>query len=201
MYLETWKWNIVQNVIINGNFYILFSVKLYMQNQGTIELINWNFSHITTLSKIFKEDNYIYNSDDYLPNTYEQTHIEEWIYKIKTKSKNSKHFAIQKNNELVGGVSISFKTKEWNINAEISYFVSKEHRNKGIMTRAIAKAIEYVFETHPEVIRIIALTYESNKAAQKPLEKNNFELEATLKEFLSHDEKLVNCCIYTLKRS
>jgi len=170
-----------------------------MQSNGTIELTNWNFTHITMLSEIFKEDNYLSNSEDFIPNAYEQSHIEEWIYKIKTKSRNCKHFAIQKNGILVGGLSISFKNKEWKINAEISYFVGKQHRNKGIITRAIAKAVEYVKEKHTEIIRIIALTYEDNKAAQKPLLKNEFTLLATLPNFLIHNEKLKNCCIYSLE--
>ena len=170
-----------------------------MINNGTIELTNWNFSHITTLSEIFKEHNYLSNSEDYLPNAYEQSHIEEWIYKIKTKSRDCKHFAIQKEGILVGGLSLSFKNKEWKINAEISYFVDKKYRNKGIITRAITKAIEFVQINYPDIKRIIALTYEDNKAAQKPLIKNDFLLLATLPNFLIHEEKLKNCCIYSLE--
>ena len=172
-----------------------------MNNYGTIELTNWNFSHINSLSKIFKEDNYLSNSEDFIPNDYEQSHIEEWIYKIKTKSRNCKHFAIQKNGILVGGLSISFKSKEWKINAEISYFIDKKYRNKGIITRAITKAIDFVVAQHPEILRIIALTYENHKAAQKPLEKNGFSLLATLPNFLIHNEKLQNCNIYSLELS
>ena len=166
-----------------------------------IELTNWNFSHINTLSEIFKEDNYLCNSLDYLPNSYERTHIEEWFYRIKTKSRNAKHFAIQKNGELAGGVSISFKQNEWSINCEISYFVGKKYRNRGISTRAIAKTTNYIFENHPEIIRIIALTYEDHLPARKPLEKNGFILESTLNNFLMHNNKLKNCCIYTLMRT
>lgn len=169
-----------------------------MQNNGTIELTSWNFSHITTLSEIFREDNYLSNSEDFIPSKYEQSHIEEWIYKIKTKSRNCKHFAIQKDGILVGGLSISFKNKEWRLNAEISYFVSQQYRNLGIITRAISKAIDYIKICHPEIMRIIALTYDDNRAAQKPLEKNNFTLLATLPKFLIHNDKLKNCNIYSL---
>ena len=171
------------------------------KNTLDITLVGWNFSHINQLSSIFKDEKYLYNCDDYLPNHYEQSHVEEWIHKIITKSKDTKHFAILKNNIVAGGINISFKQGIWKLNAEISYFVAKEFRNKGVVTQAIKQVITYIFDNYSNIKRIIALTYNDNIAARKPLEKNHFIHEATLNDYLIKDDTIKDCYIYSLLRT
>lgn len=165
-----------------------------------IELTNWKFSYISKLSEIFNDENMLYNSEDYLPNLYEKAHAENWVHRIITKSKNAKHFAILKDQQLAGGINISLKQNMWKLNAEITYFVAKEFRNKGVVTEAIRQTSSFIFNTYSQIIRIIALTNEDNIAAKKPLLKNGFTLEATLSNFLFQNDKLKNCCVYALKK-
>ncbi len=168
---------------------------------NNIELQNWRFGYLDRLSEIFQSQSYLSNCDDYLPNRLERNRLEDWIHRIKTKSKGTKYFAIVNENEVIGGLNISFKQRAWHNNAEIGYFVSEQYWKSGAVTSALHQGLEYVFSNYSKVNRIIAQSYEGEKETQYPLVNNGFSHDATLPNYILKDDELIDCHIFSLLRT
>ena len=89
--------------------------------------------------------------------------------------------AICINNEAVGGIGIIHQSDIHSKSAEIGYWLSEMHWNKGIMTDAIKTLTDYSF-SNLGFIRIYAGLFETNKASARVLLKAGFELEAVHKQ-------------------
>jgi len=98
-------------------------------------------------------------------------------------------FAIQYEGKYVGNVGIHIGEDVYRKTAEIGYFLSEEHWNKGIMSKVVKMITEYAFNKF-DIIKIYAGVFEFNKASQRVLEKCGYKLEAILKKSIIKDEKI-----------
>jgi len=93
--------------------------------------------------------------------------------------KTNLRFAIQLKgqNKLVGEIGLynNFKDK----NCEISYWIGKEYRGKGICSESISLILNFAFN-ELKMNKIIARTIEYNIISKKLLEKHGFKLEGVL---------------------
>lgn len=123
--------------------------------------------------------------------------IEGWddgIYKrLAIELKNDDEFS------LVGMLTI-FKINENCKSAEIGYILNRKFWNKGIMSEALAAAVEYAFETLG-LNRLEADIDPANKASATLLLKNNFKLEGFLREKWIVDGVKSDSEIYGLLRA
>lgn len=108
--------------------------------------------------------------------------------------------AICIDNEAVGGIAVIYKTDVYRRSAEIGYWLSEKHWNKGIMTDAIKTLVQHTF-SNTEIIRIYAGTYESNIGSAKVLEKAGFKLEAIHKSAIFKNAKLMNEYLYAILKT
>ena len=83
----------------------------------------------------------------------------------------------------------------YNRNAEIGYWVWKEYWNKGYATEAIKLMLDFGFKDLG-LICIWAEVFESNKASQRVLEKNGFELGGKIEKIFYCEGKWENSLIY-----
>ncbi|MBK7287173.1 MAG: GNAT family N-acetyltransferase [Flavobacteriales bacterium] len=86
-------------------------------------------------------------------------------------------------------------------NAELGYWIAKEHRGKGIMTDAIRQATARAFELLPAIHRVFARPYGRNTASQRVLEKAGFTLEVRLVGTFLKNGRVEDELIYAVRRS
>lgn len=90
----------------------------------------------------------------------------------------------------------------WNINAdrseaEIGYELDPEYHGKGLMREAMAKVIEYGFQTASFKV-ITAYTNVDNHSSIKLLERTSFNIDQNLTNKHKNDEEYSNLLVYSL---
>lgn len=108
--------------------------------------------------------------------------------------------AIAVDGNAVGAVGIHPKDDVYRCNAELGYWIGAPFRGKGIMTNAIQQATARAFLILPEITRIFARPFGSNKASQRVLEKAGFILEARLAQTFVKNGILQDELIYAVRR-
>jgi RimJ/RimL family protein N-acetyltransferase len=133
---------------------------------------------------------------DGFPFPYTLDDANEWLGKVMADNKNIL-LAIEINNEAVGGIGILPFSDVYRKSAEIGYWLSENHWNKGIVTEAITKLVNHVF-SYSGLIRISACIFERNKASMRVLEKAGFQLEGIHKKAVFKNDELVDEYVYAL---
>ena len=108
-------------------------------------------------------------------------------------------FAIEVDGEAVGGIGIHPKTDIHEKNAEIGYWLAEPFWGNGIVSKSIKQMVNFAFRTY-NIDRVYALTFGTNKSSQIVLEKNNFTLEAKLKNVVFKNNKFIDEYIYGIRR-
>ncbi len=79
---------------------------------------------------------------------------------------------------------------------EISYFIDRDHLNRGYATRAIREMIQYIF-SKTDVEKVYCRIDPGNKASIRVAEKSGFQLEGQLKkEFRTGDGDIIDILYY-----
>lgn len=117
---------------------------------------------------------------DVFPHPYSLSHAREYI-QITLKDTHLQSWGIFENNILTGVISLTLQNDIYRHSAEIGFWLGSAFRQRGIMTEAIALACQYAFSQLP-IVRIFAHVFEHNKASQKALLKNDFEIEGIRKK-------------------
>lgn len=107
--------------------------------------------------------------------------------------------AVKVDGKIVGCIAAFFESGMYCKNAEISYWLNREYRGKGIMPQALKMFTNYVF-TKFDIHRIWARPFENNKASQRVLEKTGFVYEGLLKENVFKNNQYINSKVYALIR-
>ena len=115
----------------------------------------------------------------------------------KLKNKNEINFAIELNNNVVGGIGLMHITR--NHKAEIGYWLGRKYWDKGIITEAIKIILDYAFN-QLKLRRVYAKVFIKNKPSVRVLEKNDFKLEGILKKKLPKNNKFFDVYIYAITR-
>lgn len=100
-------------------------------------------------------------------------------------------FAIIYKGTLVGSIGIHLQTDVYSKTAELGYFVSESHWNKGIARKSVEMIVKYGFESL-HLTRIFAGVFENNKASMKVLEKNGFVLECIKRKAVYKNKQILD---------
>ncbi|MCI8618958.1 MAG: GNAT family N-acetyltransferase [Oscillospiraceae bacterium] len=106
-------------------------------------------------------------------------------------------FAIVYEGKVVGSIGL---TRQENIHcrtAELGYFLGQPYWGKGIATRAVKDACQYVFE-NTDILRIFADPFACNTASCRVLEKNGFQYEGTMRQNAVKNGKVLDMKLYAL---
>lgn len=136
------------------------------------------------------------NLTDAFPYPYTVTDADVWIEAI-SRHHPPRHFAIEVDGELVGGVGIDPKSGEKRHVAGVGYWLAPTHRGRGYATEVLGAMVEYAFSTFPEITRLEASVYGWNPASGRVLEKCGFRKEATIRDAVAKDGKVTDEHIYT----
>lgn len=106
----------------------------------------------------------------------------EWYERIRKAKEHNKVFSIVENStsSLVGFIGLH-RIDHRDGNAELGYFIGKEHWGHGYGSEAVKLALEYAFQWL-NLRKVYARVYEPNTASIKVLEKNGFKLVGRLKK-------------------
>ena len=86
---------------------------------------------------------------------------------------------LKDNDELIGGIGydVAFITPVGKVADPIGWFLLPEYQNKGYMTEAVKKVLEFAF-LQDNCIRVATACFKENIATQKVMEKVGFRKEA-----------------------
>lgn len=107
--------------------------------------------------------------------------------------------AIVVDSEVIGSMTLEKKSGDFKFVAELGYVSAKKHWGSGIMTKAVALAMERGFQ-ELDVVRIEAKTHPANAGSQRVLEKNGFVREALLKKANVRKGNIEDLYLYALTR-
>ncbi|MEG1617150.1 MAG: GNAT family protein [Bacteroidales bacterium] len=108
--------------------------------------------------------------------------------------------AIVVNDEVVGSISLTPKDDIFRLDAELGFFLGKNHWGKGIMHRAIQKMTRFAFENF-DLVRIHCQVIEENLQSIKVLQKAGFKQEGILRNAAFKDGQLMNTCLMSILRA
>ncbi|BBM03210.1 GNAT family N-acetyltransferase [Microbulbifer sp. GL-2] len=107
--------------------------------------------------------------------------------------------AIDFDGSFCGVIGAYTQNFEYSHSAEIGYWLSYDHWNRGITTVALIKFTKYIFET-TDLKRLFNPVTSLNKASLKVLEKAGYKLEGVLKGAVVHEGVYVDEHLYARLR-
>jgi RimJ/RimL family protein N-acetyltransferase len=134
---------------------------------------------------------------DQFPYPYSIEDADEWI-ELTSQQEPSRHFAIEVDGELVGGIGLDPMGGEKRHIAAVGYWLAPSYWGQGIATEALHAMVGYAFETFPQLSRLQASVYGWNPASGRVLEKCGFHLEGTLRDAIIKDAETTDEHMYTL---
>lgn len=158
----------------------------------------WNTADLDSLVKYANNWNIAKNMMDKFAFPYTENDARNFI-EFANKDTPVHIFAIDISGEAVGGIGIHPKEDIHRKNAELGYWLGEPFWGKGIMSKAVKAIVNFGFNTY-SIERIYATAFSSNIASQKVLEKNNFLLEAILKQTIIKNGEFLDEWIYGIRR-
>ncbi|MCA0334280.1 MAG: GNAT family N-acetyltransferase [Bacteroidetes bacterium] len=158
----------------------------------------WKASDINSLIKYANNWNIAKNLTNQFPHPYTIQDGKAFI-EYATKDDPIHIFAIEVNQEAVGGIGIHPQSDIFIKNAELGYWLGEPFWGHGIVSKAIKQIIQFGFSTF-DIERIFARPYGTNFASQKILEKNNFLLEGRYNNILYKNGEYLDELIYAIRR-
>ena len=119
------------------------------------------------------------NLRDTFPHPYEKEDAVKFINMCLEHTPNTL-FGIEYQGIIAGSIGLHLQQDVYKHSAELGYFVGEPFWNKAIASIAVARILQYGFETL-HLHRIFASVYAPNKASMSVLEKNDFVLEGIKK--------------------
>ncbi|MBK9599021.1 MAG: GNAT family N-acetyltransferase [Flavobacteriales bacterium] len=166
----------------------------------TFRLRPWTLDDLPALVKHANDPSVAENLTDAFPHPYTSEHGKAFLQRFMAQDP-PLVLAIDVGGEAVGAVGVHPQSDVYRRNAELGYWIAKEHRGKGIMTDAIRQATARAFELLPAIHRVFARPYGRNTASQRVLEKAGFTLEVRLVGTFLKNGRVEDELIYAVRRS
>jgi ribosomal-protein-alanine N-acetyltransferase len=104
-------------------------------------------------------------------------------------------------NEFIGEIGYTvIKNTPYGKLVHMGYFIMEKYWNKGIVTEALKRIIEYAFDEN-NVYRIHTGCFKENIGSEKVMQKCGFTKEAEFKEYKLHEGKLKDRVEYRLLKN
>ncbi|MET0551674.1 MAG: GNAT family protein [Vicinamibacteria bacterium] len=109
-------------------------------------------------------------------------------------------FAIEADGRVAGGIGFIPQTDVERIGAEVGYWLGPSYWGRGLATAALEALTGYAFAADPELRRLFALPFATNRASARVLEKAGYTLEGTLRQSAIKDGRVVDQWVYAILR-
>lgn len=163
-----------------------------------ISLRPWSINDKETLALYFNNRNIWNNLRNYIPHPYSLEDAEKFIA-AQTGIIPIQNFAIDNEEEIVGGIGINLMSDVYAMNVELGYWVAEPFWHQGIATIAVGLMANYVFENFA-INRIVAEVFDYNKASMRVLEKNGFYLESVRRKGILKNDVLYDDFVWVKQR-
>lgn len=158
----------------------------------------WCLSDSTALAECLNNTHILQNLRDGLPYPYTERDAREYISSIlRAGTDDIFAFAIVRENQCVGSITVTRGNNIYRLNGELGYYVAEPYWGHGLATRAVQEICSYVF-THSDIIRIQAEVFAFNAASCRVLEKSGFTCEGTLRRRVIKNDDICDVKVYAL---
>jgi RimJ/RimL family protein N-acetyltransferase len=158
----------------------------------------WNKEDLPSLVHHANNWNVAKNLMDRFPHPYTEADGIVFLSTI-TNDDPVQHFAIDINEQAVGGIGIHPQPDIYRKNAELGYWLAEPFWGKGIVTKAIQQMVAYGF-SHFEINRIFARPFGTNLASQRVLEKAGFRLEGRFQKTIFKNGEYIDELVYAIRK-
>jgi len=155
--------------------------------------------------KLISNDNVMKYLQDIKTNTVEESkeNLKRAIDSINSINRELYFFAMEdiSANEYIGEIGYTvIKNTPYGKLVHLGYFINEKYWNKGYVTEALKRVVEFAFEDD-NVYRISTGCIKENTGSEKVMQKNGFIKEAEYKEYALHEGKLKDRVEYRLLKS
>ena len=150
-------------------------------------------SDLADFHKMMSDKDNMYYLPELITNSIEESQ-KSLTSSIKANEKGDCHrfcIILKENNELIGsvGYEIPYNTPVGKIADPIGWFIMPPYQNKGYMTEAVKRVLEFAF-LQDNCIRVVTACYKDNIPTQKVMAKVGFRKEAEKIEAMWHDGQM-----------
>ena len=146
---------------------------------GDLQIRSWRKSDLDALLRHANNAKIAANLRDQFPHPYTRREAIDYLNFVR-EQRPERAFALQYNDEAIGGVAFQVGLDISRVSAEIGYWVGEACWGRGFATRAVRAVTEWAF-TEYKLTRVFALVFSHNAASIRVLEKAGFEPEGTLR--------------------
>ena len=183
-------------VIVQNKYFIIFVSKTPMESITTTfgSLRPWTSQDADALVKYANNRNISMNMRDGFACPYTAENAKSFL-EAAAKQDPVTFFAIVTPEEAIGGIGATINSDVHRLSAEIGYWLAESWWGKGIMTEAVVKFTDHIFERFG-LVRIYAEPYATNAASCRVLEKAGFVLEGRMRKNVIKDGQILDQFLY-----
>lgn len=160
----------------------------------------WKTEDAQSLAKAANNPYIAKNLRNTFPNPYK---LEDAVWYINDCISNAEkkqlNYAIEVDEQAVGGIGVFVKDDVYEKSAELGYWLSEEYWRNGIVSRAVQIICKETFETF-DVVRIFAEPFADNAGSRRVLEKAGFTYEGTMRNGVYKNGEIHSYCMYSVLR-
>lgn len=160
----------------------------------------WRESDAADLVHAINNKKVIDNLRDGIPYPYTLKDAETFILSRLNADKTAMFaWAITEEDRVIGSIGIFRNSNIHRLTAEMGYYLGEDYWGRGIATKAVREAVEYVFE-HTDILRIYAEPFANNIASCRVLEKAGFAFEGILCKNAIKNGEILDMRLYSIVR-
>ena len=164
------------------------------------KLVKWKTNYLDDFIYAMKDPHLSDNMCETLPYPMDTAFAVEYISERMLNSEERQVCrAIQCGGHIIGGVDVVFGNGVYEKSAELSVWIIKEYRCRGLGTAAVSEMCRLCFETY-DILRIEARPYSNHIEAVRALKKAGFIHEGTVHNAIFKNNKSYNYEIFALLR-
>ena len=161
----------------------------------------WRLSDAADLAAALSNPKVLNNLRDGLPYPYTQRDAEAYIRAMLSADGDSSFaFAVTVDDRCIGSIGAFRQGNIHRRTAELGYYLAEEYWGQGIMSAAIRRLCDTIFQT-TDILRIYAEPFSYNAGSRRALEKAGFRYEGLMKNNAVKNGKVVDMALYSLTRS
>lgn len=145
----------------------------------------------------YANDKSVYRGTLVMPYPYTLKDAKKWVShnvrNYKKKNVEGMSFVIEVGGQAVGSIGVHKIIA--NHKGEMGYWLGKEFRGNGIMSRAVKEVSNYAFREF-KLKRVYAGVFSFNKISMRVLEKAGFKREGFLRKNILKDDKYIDEYVY-----
>jgi RimJ/RimL family protein N-acetyltransferase len=134
------------------------------------------------------------NLRDAMPHPYTLNDAQQWLESMREQDPVS-IFAIDRDGEAIGAISLVLGTDIERRSAELGYWVGATCWGRGIATAAVRRICDYAF-ADLALLRVFATPMTGNAGSKRVLEKARFSLEGVMRSCYVKDDTIVDAALY-----